>query len=181
MKKSDINLASVCQVIIPSLRGGHTTLKRRIWMRLLQVQPKVNFCNRTSHNGSKSTQRLKKENVVFFTFLYAFAQHHGLWKEDWTYPWDLLVDVTWSKSINTLENFIKVNFLSSKLCNLNVSSISPINNIQPSNRQIISAKTMRKSYLATGQIRYKPFLLNSLRKKYRYYEVFSLNNNSRFV
>ena len=69
MKKSDINLASVCQVIIPSLRGGHTTLKRRIWMRLLQVQPKVNFCNRTSHNSSKLTQRLKKENVVFFTFL----------------------------------------------------------------------------------------------------------------
>ena len=65
MKKSDINLASVCQVIIPSLRGGNTTLKRRIWMRLLQVQPKVNFCNRTSHNG----RRLKKENVVFLTFL----------------------------------------------------------------------------------------------------------------
>lgn len=61
-----MNLASVCQIIIPSLRGGHT---RRIWMRLLQVQPKVNFCNRTSHNGSKSTQRLKKENVVFLTFL----------------------------------------------------------------------------------------------------------------
>ena len=68
MKKSHINLATVCQVIIPSLRGGHTTLKRRIWMRLLQVQPKVNFCNRTSHNGNKSTQRLKKENVVFLTF-----------------------------------------------------------------------------------------------------------------
>lgn len=69
MKKSDINLASVCQVRIPSQRGGHTTLKRRIWMRLLQVQPKVNFCNRTSHNGSKSTQRLTKENVEFLTFL----------------------------------------------------------------------------------------------------------------
>ena len=122
----------------------------------------------------------KKKTSCFWPF-HAFAQHHGPWKEDWTYPWDLLVDVTWSKSINKLENFIKVNFLSSKLCNLNVSSISPINNIQPSYRQIISAKTMRKSYLATGQIRYKPFLLNSLRKKYRYYEVFPLNNNSRFV
>ena len=122
----------------------------------------------------------KKKTSCFLPF-YAFAQHHGLWKEDWTYPWDLLVDVTWSKSINKLENFIKANFLSSKLCNLYVSSISPINNIQPSNRQIISAKTMRKSYLATGQIRYKPFLLNSLRKKYRYYEVFPLNKNSRFV
>lgn len=107
----------------------------------------------------------KKKTSCFLPF-YAFAQHHGLWKEDWTYPWDLLVDVTWSKSINKLENFIKVIFLSSKLCNLNVSSISPINNIQPSYRQIISAKTMRKSYLATGQIRYKPFLLNSLRKKF---------------
>lgn len=107
----------------------------------------------------------KKKTSCFLPF-YAFAQHHGLWKEDWTYPWDLLVDVTWSKSINKLENFIKVNFLSSKLCNLYVSSISPINNIQPSYRQIISAKTMRKSYLATGQIRYKPFLLNSLRKKF---------------
>lgn len=122
----------------------------------------------------------KKKTSCFWPF-HAFAQHHGPWKEDWTYPWDLLVDVTWSKSINKLENFIKVIFLSSKLCNLNVSSISPINNIQPSYRQIISAKTMRKSYLATGQIRYKPFLLNSLRKKYRYYEVFPLNNNSRFV
>lgn len=107
----------------------------------------------------------KKKTSCFWPF-HAFAQHHGPWKEDWTYPWDLLVDVTWSKSINKLENFIKVIFLSSKLCNLNVSSISPINNIQPSYRQIISAKTMRKSYLATGQIRYKPFLLNSLRKKF---------------
>lgn len=107
----------------------------------------------------------KKKTSCFWPF-YAFAQHHGPWKEDWTYPWDLLVDVTWSKSINKLENFIKVIFLSSKLCNLNVSSISPINNIQPSYRQIISAKTMRKSYLATGQIRYKLFLLNSLRKKF---------------
>lgn len=107
----------------------------------------------------------KKKTSCFWPF-HAFAQHHGPWKEDWTYPWDLLVDVTWSKSINKLENFIKVIFLSSKLCNLNLSSISPINNIQPSYRQIISAKTMRKSYLATGQIRYKPFLLNSLRKKF---------------
>ena len=107
----------------------------------------------------------KKKTSCFWPFR-AFAQHHGPWKEDWTYPWDLLVNVTWSKSINKLENFIKVIFLSSKLCNLNVSSISPINNIQPSYRQIISAKTMRKSYLATGQIRYKPFLLNSLRKKF---------------
>lgn len=107
----------------------------------------------------------KKKTSCFWPF-HAFAQHHGPWKEDWTYPWDLLVDVTWSKSINKLENFIKVIFLSSKLCNLNVSSISPINNIQPSYRQIISAKTMRKSYLATGQIRYKLFLLNSLRKKF---------------
>lgn len=107
----------------------------------------------------------KKKTSCFWPF-HAFAQHHGPWKEDWTYPWDLLVDVTWSKSINKLANFIKVIFLSSKLCNLNVSSISPINNIQPSYRQIISAKTMRKSYLATGQIRYKLFLLNSLRKKF---------------
>ena len=76
----------------------------------------------------------------------------------------MLVDVTWSKSINKLENFIKVNFLSSKRCNLSVSSIGPINNIQPSYRQIIAAKKMMKAYLATGQIRYKPFLLNSLKK-----------------
>ena len=180
MKKSDINLASICQVIIPSLWGGHTTVKRRIWMRLLQVQPKVNFCNRTSHNGSKSTQRLKKENVGFLTFLRLRPTSWTL-KRGLDLPMGFAFYVTWSKSINKLENFIKVNFLSSKLNNLYVSSISPINNIQPSYRQIISAKTMRKSYLATGQIRYKPFLLNSLRKKYRYYEVFPLNNNSRFV
>lgn len=71
MKKSDINLASVafpvCQVIFPNQRGENTTLKRLMWMRLLWVQPKVNFWSCTSHNGNRSTQTFeKRKRRVFY-------------------------------------------------------------------------------------------------------------------